>query len=117
MIKIRMSNTEFRCRIGLSEWEELSINGKAESDFALPDGSIMRISLLTRNDTSMEFRSSVNGFSIELPSEKLSLLNAPEYGEISSECRTPNGKVRLIVEMDYSQLREKQTSSKTQNTL
>lgn len=112
-----MSNTEFRCRIGLSEWEGLSIHRKVESDFALPDGSIMKISISTRNHASMKFRSAANGFSIELPFEKLSKLNAPDYGEISSEYHTRNGKVRLIVEMDYSQLRENQTSFKIQNTL
>lgn len=111
MIKIRISNTEFRCRIGLSEWEQLSVNGKAESDFFLPDGSILRITLLSNKHSQLAFHANGNGFKIEIPSEKLSLLNAPEYGEIRSEFETAQGMVRLILELDYSQLSEKQTQS------
>ena len=111
MIKIRISNTEFRCRIGLSEWEQLSVNGRAEDDFFLPDGSILRITLLSNKHSQLVFHANCIGFTIEIPSEKLSLLNAPEYGEIRSEFETAQGMVRLILELDYSQLREKQTQS------
>jgi len=117
MIKIRMSHNEFRCRIGLLEWEQLSVNGKTECDFFLPDLSMMRISLLARNQASLEFYRTENSFSMVIPADQLSLLNAPGCGAISSEYLTSQGKVRWIVEMDLAQMREKQTPTDIQDSL
>lgn len=64
----------------------------------------------------LSFQRNEFGYLIEIPAEKLILLNAPNYDEISSEIVTPHGAVRFIVEMDYSQVREKSIQSEIHKT-
>lgn len=117
MIKIRLTPKEFRVRIGMDELDQLNCFGVSEANLYLPDHSQLRIVISVADCDSVSFNVIEKQYLIAIPSSSLEQLNAPQCSEIIMNHDVSEGLMRLILEMDFDQLKGRFNDDKNQGII